>query len=169
MANVFPCKTSATTSKKSVSRASERTIAFVFWYASLQRLQFLKRDPVLKVFAPTFLYEMKCLGQIYEQKCYLKIFCMYSVMSTDSQNLWSYGFRFFLMIFLSYDSTLKKTINRRYLSETMTDYTDDLALLVNTPDKARFQLHSLAQVAGSIRFYVTESSCVFNKKEPSSL
>ena len=55
--------------------------------------------------------------------------------------------------------TLKKARIRLYPVETMTDadYTDDLALLKNTPVQAESPLHSLAQVVGSNALYLNAS------------
>ena len=47
---------------------------------------------------------------------------------------------------------LKKTRNRRYPAEIITDadYADDQVLLVNTPSQTKFQLHNLEKVARRI-------------------
>ena len=51
---------------------------------------------------------------------------------------------------------LTKERNRRYPTQTITDanYTDDIALLANTPAQAETQLHSLEQAAACIGLYV---------------
>ena len=68
--------------------------------------------------------------------------------------------------------TLKEARNRctnRYPAQTITDadYTDDIALLANTPTQAESLLHSLEQAAGVIGLHVnadkTEYIC-FNQK-----
>ena len=68
---------------------------------------------------------------------------------------------------------IKKAGSRRYLAETITGayYADDLALLINTPAKAKSQQHSLQPAAGGIGLCVTanRNSCLLNKKEPSPL
>ena len=54
---------------------------------------------------------------------------------------------------------------------TDADYTDNLALLANTPLHAKCLLHNLDQAARSIGLNVNtdKSSCVLNKIESSSL
>ena len=65
--------------------------------------------------------------------------------------------------------TLKKARSRRFSAQTImdTDYSDDIALLSNTPTQAKFLLHSLEQAAGSISLHInankTEYMC-FNQK-----
>ena len=51
---------------------------------------------------------------------------------------------------------LTKERNRRYLTLTITDadYTDDIALLANTPAKAETLLHSLELAAAGIGLHV---------------
>ncbi len=60
--------------------------------------------------------------------------------------------------------TLKKAISRQYTAETTTDadYTNDLALLANTPSQAKSQLHNLEQAAGVIGFHVNanKTECI---------
>ena len=56
--------------------------------------------------------------------------------------------------------------SRQYPTQTLmdADYTDDQALLANTPAQAESLLHNLKQVPGSIGQYVNaNSSCVLNK------
>ena len=61
--------------------------------------------------------------------------------------------------------TKKKARSRCYPEDTLTDlnYTDDKALLVNTPAQAESLLHSLEQAAGGIGIYMisnkTEDIC----------
>ena len=65
--------------------------------------------------------------------------------------------------------TLAKARSRRYPTWTLMniDYTDDIALLANTPTQAESLLHSLEQVAGGINLHVntdkTEFMC-FNQR-----
>ena len=65
--------------------------------------------------------------------------------------------------------TLVKERSRRYFAQTITDadYTDDIALLTNTPARAESLLHSLERVAGGIGLHVntdkTEYMC-FNQR-----
>ena len=67
---------------------------------------------------------------------------------------------------------LKKAISKLYPVETITDeeYADDLALLSNTPTKAKSQLHSLKQTTRGISLFLnsnkTEFKC-FNQEVPS--
>ena len=64
---------------------------------------------------------------------------------------------------------LAKERSRRYPVQTITDadYTDDIALLANTPAQAKTLLHSLEQAAGGIGLHVnadkTEYMC-FNQR-----
>ena len=64
---------------------------------------------------------------------------------------------------------LPKERNRRYPAQTITDadYTDDIALLANSPAKAESLLHSLERAAGGIGLHVnadkTEYMC-FNQR-----
>ena len=63
---------------------------------------------------------------------------------------------------------LTKKRSRRYLGKTITeaDYADDIAILANTPNKAKTLLHSLERAAASIGLHVnahkTEYMC-FNQ------
>ena len=52
--------------------------------------------------------------------------------------------------------SLNKARRKQYPAEIMTDadYTDDLVLLANTLNQAKFLLHSLEQAAGSIDLYM---------------
>ena len=63
--------------------------------------------------------------------------------------------------------TFAKARSRRYPAQMITDYTDDMVLLANTPTQVESQLHSLEQAAGGIGLYVnadkTEFMC-FNQK-----
>ena len=56
------------------------------------------------------------------------------------------------------DNSFKRTKerSRRYLAQTITDtdYTDNIALLANTPAKAKTLLHSLEQAADGINLHV---------------
>ena len=64
---------------------------------------------------------------------------------------------------------LAKKRSRRYLAQTITDvdYTDDIAILANTPTQAETQLHSLERAADGIGLHVsadkTEYMC-FNQR-----
>ena len=64
---------------------------------------------------------------------------------------------------------LTKERSRKYSARTITDadYTDDIALLANTPTQAQTPLHSLEQAAADIGLYVnaqkTEYMC-FNQR-----
>ena len=57
------------------------------------------------------------------------------------------------------DLTRKKTRSRRYSTQTITDadYTDDIALLANTPSQADSLLHSLAQAVDGNGFHVIDA------------
>ena len=57
---------------------------------------------------------------------------------------------------------LPKVRSRRYPTQTIThaDYTDDIALLANTPTQAESLLHSLKRASGGIGLHANE-----NKKE----
>ena len=63
------------------------------------------------------------------------------------------------------DFELTKKRSRRYPAKTITDadYTDDIAILANTPDQAETLLHSLERAAAGIGLYVnahkTEYMC----------
>ena len=89
---------------------------------------------------------------------YLFIICLYNVLQTLIDILKENGF------------ILAKAKSRRYSVQTITDadYTDDIALLANTPAKAEFQLHSLQKAAGGIGHRVnwnqTEYMC-FNQNQ----
>ena len=67
------------------------------------------------------------------------------------------------------DLKLAKERSRRYSTQTITDidYTDDIALLANTPAQAKTLLHSLERAAGGIGLHVsadkTEYMC-FNQR-----
>ena len=69
--------------------------------------------------------------------------------------------------------TLAKARSRRYPEQMImdADYTDDIALLANTPTQAKSLLHSLEQAAGGIGLYVNaakQSSCALIKKATST-
>ena len=74
----------------------------------------------------------------------------------------------FVDLMKEYVFILKKA-RRRYLAQTITDgdYTDNIALLANTPTQADSRLDSLEQAASGIGLYVnadrTKYMC-FNKK-----
>ena len=61
---------------------------------------------------------------------------------------------------------LEKTRSRRYFAQTITvfDFTDDLALLANTPALAESLLHGLERAAGGIELHMdtnkTEYVCL---------
>ena len=87
---------------------------------------------------------------------YLFIICLDYVLRTSIDKIWENGF----------DLTKKRS--RRYPAKTITDadYTDDIAILANTPNQAETQLHSLKRVATGIDLHVnalkTEYMC-FNQ------
>ena len=59
--------------------------------------------------------------------------------------------------------TLAKARSRRYPARTITDadYTDDIALLANTPAQAESLLHSLERVAGGVGLHVNADKTKF--------
>ena len=61
---------------------------------------------------------------------------------------------------------LTKKRSRRYPAKTITDYSDDIAILANTPNQAETLLHSLEQATAGIGLHViaykTEYMC-FNQ------
>ena len=67
--------------------------------------------------------------------------------------------------------TLKKARSRQYPAQTITDadYADDVALLANTPTKAKSLLRSLKQEAGGISLYVKTGYTCFNQGDMSTL
>ena len=71
--------------------------------------------------------------------------------------------------------TLAKARSRKKPTRTMADadYTDDIALLANTPVQAQTQLHSLEQAAGVIGLYVnadkTDYMCFIQRSDISTL
>ena len=84
---------------------------------------------------------------------YLFIICLDYVLRTSINKIRENGFE------------LTKKRSRRYPTKTNTDtdYTDDIALLVNTPNQAETLLHSLERAAVGIGFHVnahkTEYMC----------
>ena len=88
---------------------------------------------------------------------YLFIICLDSVLRTSIDNIRENGF------------VLTKKRSRRYPAKTITDadYTNDIALLANTPNQAETLLHSLERAAAGIGLHVnahkTEFMC-FNQK-----
>ena len=84
---------------------------------------------------------------------YLFIICLDYVLRTSIDKIRENGFE------------LTKKRSRRYPATTITDadYTDDIAILANTPDQAETLLHSLERAAASIGLYVnahkTEYMC----------
>ena len=78
-------------------------------------------------------------------------------------------------LFKENDLTLKKPRSRRYPAQTITDadYTDDMALLANTPVQAESGQHSLEMAAGSIGLHVnadkTEYMCFNQTRDISTL
>ena len=84
---------------------------------------------------------------------YLFIICLDYVLRTLIDKIREKGFK------------LTKKRSRRCSAKTITDadYTDDIALLANTPNQAKTLLHSLEQAAAGIGFYVnahkTEYMC----------
>ena len=84
---------------------------------------------------------------------YLFIICLDYVLRTSIDKIRENGFE------------LTKKRSRRYLATTITDadYTDDIAILANTPDQAETLLYSLERAATSIGLYVnahkTEYMC----------
>ena len=84
---------------------------------------------------------------------YLFIICLDYVLRTSIDKIRENGFE------------LTKKRSRRYPAKTITDadYTDDIAILTNTPDQAETLLHSLERAAAGIGLYVnahkTEYMC----------
>ena len=84
---------------------------------------------------------------------YLFIICRDYVLRTSIDKIKENGFE------------LTKKRSRRYPAKTITDgiYTDDIAILANTPNKAETLLHSLEQPAASmglhVNAYKTEYMC----------
>ena len=84
---------------------------------------------------------------------YLFIICLDYVLRTSIDKIRENGFE------------LTKKRSRRYPAKTITDadYADDIAVLVNTPNQAETQLHSLEWVAAGIGLHVnahkTEYMC----------
>ena len=84
---------------------------------------------------------------------YLFIICLDYVLRTSIDKIRENGFE------------LTKKRNRRYPAKTITnaDYTDDIAILANTPNQAETLLHSLERAAEGIGLHVnapkTEYMC----------
>ena len=82
------------------------------------------------------------------------------IVSLSSNHIVMFTFRIILL-----RKKKKKEKSRRYPTKTITNanYTNDIALLVNTPDQAKTLLHSLEQVAAGIGLHVnahkTEYMC----------
>ena len=89
---------------------------------------------------------------------YLFIICLDYVLRTSIDKIRENGFK------------LTKKKSRRYPAKTITDadYTDDIAILANTPNQAETLLHSLGQAAEGIGLHVnaheTEYMC-FNQAD----
>ena len=77
---------------------------------------------------------------------YLFIICLHYMLRTSIDIMKDNGFK------------LAKERSRRYLSQRITDadYTDDIALLANTPAQAETLLHSLKRAAAGIGHHVNE-------------
>ena len=75
---------------------------------------------------------------------YLFIICLDYVLKTSIDKIRENGFE------------LTKKRSRRYPANTITDadYTDDIAILANTPNQAKTLLHSLEQAAAGIGLYI---------------
>ena len=75
---------------------------------------------------------------------YLFIICLDYMLRTSIDIMKDNGFK------------LAKERSRRYTAQTITDadYTNDIALLANTPTQAKTLLHSLEQAAAGIGLYV---------------
>ena len=88
---------------------------------------------------------------------YLFIICLDYILRMSIDKMKDNGFK------------LTKERSKRYPAQTITnvDYTDDIALLANTPTQAETLLHSLEQAATGISFHVnahkTEYMC-FNRR-----
>ena len=88
---------------------------------------------------------------------YLFIICLDNVLRTSIDKMKDNGFK------------LTKERSRRYPAQTITDtdYTDDIALLTNTPTQAKTLLHSLECAAAGLDLHVnadkTEYMC-FNER-----
>ena len=82
---------------------------------------------------------------------YLFIICLDYVLRTSIDNIRENGF------------VLRKKGSRRYPAKTITDadYTDDIALLANTPNQAETLLHSLERAAAGIGLHVNEHKTEF--------
>ena len=84
---------------------------------------------------------------------YLFIICLDYVLRTSIDKIRENGFE------------LAKKRSRRYPAKTITDadYTDDIAILANTPNQAETRLHSVERAAAGIGLYVnahkTEYMC----------
>ena len=94
---------------------------------------------------------------------YLFIICLDYVLRTSINNIRENGF------------VLTQKRSRRYPAKTITDadYTDDIALLANTPNQAETLLHSLERAAAGIGLHVnahkTEFMCFNQKGDMSTL
>ena len=88
---------------------------------------------------------------------YLFINCLDYVLRTSIDLMKENGF------------TLIKARSRRYSAQTImdADYTDDIALLANTPAQVEFLLHYLEPAAGGIGLHVNADNILI-KKEISS-
>ena len=75
---------------------------------------------------------------------YIHLVCLVYVLRTSIDKIRENGFE------------LTKKRSRRYPAKTITDadYTNDIALLANTPNQAETLLHSLEQVAAGIGLHV---------------
>ena len=92
---------------------------------------------------------------------YLFIICLDYVLRTSIDKIRENGFE------------LTKKRSRRYPTKTITDYTDDISILANTPNQAETLLHSLEQAATGIGLYVnahkTEYMCYNQTGDSSTL
>ena len=73
---------------------------------------------------------------------YLFIICLHYVLRTSIDKIRENGFE------------LTKKKSRRYPAKTIADYTNDIAILANTPNQAETLLHSLERAAAGISLHV---------------
>ena len=82
---------------------------------------------------------------------YLFIICLHCVLTTSIDKIRENGFE------------LTKKRSRMYPSKTITDadYTDDIAILANTPNQVETLLHSLERAAAGIGIHVNAHKTIY--------
>ena len=111
---------------------------------TVSAIMMLYKNTKVKVHSPGGDIDYFDIGQGDMLASYLFIICRDYMLRTSIDLIKENGF------------TLAKKRSRRYPAQTITtaDYTDDIALLVNTPAQAESLLQSLEWVAGGIGLHV---------------